>query len=61
MPRPHDCSHAELELDECPYCVDAHAELLERLRDDGAVTMATVASWAIYEERVGVRAVWRVG
>lgn len=59
MPRPHDCSHAELDLDQCPYCADAHADLLERLngRDDGAVSIATVASWAIYDRRPEFRAV----
>lgn len=46
----------------CYYCDSAHERLLERLRarDDGAVTLMTVASWAIYEPQPEWQAVWRV-
>jgi hypothetical protein len=59
MPHPHDCSHAELDPDQCPYCADAHAELLERLKDDGAVGIATLASWAMFERREESERAWR--
>jgi hypothetical protein len=61
MPHPHDCNHAELDFEACPYCADAHAELLERLKDDGAVTIATVASWAIYKRYEQSERVWWAG
>lgn len=62
MPRPHDCNHAELELDECPYCADAHADLLERLngRDDTASWMV-IAAMAIHGEQKKPGPVWRIG
>jgi hypothetical protein len=39
----------------------SHRLLLERLKDDDAVTIATVASWAIYKRYEKPKRVWWAG
>jgi hypothetical protein len=48
--------------DECPVCLLAYEQLLERLdRDsDSAVSLAVVASRALHGVEEGKQAVWRV-
>jgi len=56
-----DCSHPRPpDYQPCAYCQLAHEERLERLREtrNDAVTMATVASWAIHGVKQERERVW---
>lgn len=58
-----NCDSAIPDYQPCPWCELAHAQLLDRLngRGDGALSIAIVAGWAVFERRVErQQAAWRV-
>lgn len=58
-----NCNNAIPDYASCPYCEFAHQQLLERLgeQENGMVTIAVVAGWAVHGYSEQPERAWRIG
>lgn len=56
-----NCDSPTDDYGECWHCEDARQELLERLREDEAESLAVVTGWVMFDYQEQPERVWRVG